>query len=721
MVDQIPEGANPTSEGDIEGTAPAKEKESPKKRFSQLRENFFSRAKAIRGMLPLREPHTIKDTPKKVDLQLEERELDVWDVELAEIARTADQALNENDAVLLPSAEITDERIEDAESERSVVEKFESQRYVTETPRFIDQVEDTSRTNRFKYAKKGERLDNFDPTPEDEIVEITEHDGLVALKDFLDEVSASPLEYHDGVSLSEEAVAIREDLNFIGENEYSEAVQGLKQLWTSYLEQNPDMQLCILAGVSQHQEKRKSDQYLSERVLASFDDSVLAKYRGRIVTKLDEVSGDPNNVRILLVDDWTMSGIQLVHAAGQIIEDSELAKYKDSLEINLIAASTNRLTNGLSYIGKGGESAIPVKSYYKTHEISHPSEYAIKGESPITGTHSSGDYGFEQIIDRMVKAKRANGEDIMMPPLTNVVREYRYSDALITINPDGSVIRKNQELQQDTDALRREQIEASPLLAQVPQERRQEVIEQTVELYKAAKEHVAPVIVGFADSLLREADGRQIICAGRDGLGTYLAATKLKEKFNYSNDDPDQLIYAYLTRAIVWVTPKDKLNDYLTQLGLHNFEDSVLLADIGMFGSILSHTRDILPNVEMRYLISKASDIIPGYADGREHSMTSVETVVGNSAVHFLEDTFSGSIPSPNNLIEVDGKLQPNTMNEEYPPDEALKREYALLAIEDYVEGMSQPPDQTTRHAIDKLDSFLSDADNYANIMVPHN
>lgn len=263
-----------------------------------------------------------------------------------------------------------------------------------------------------------------------------------------------------------------------------------------------------------------------------------------------------------------------------------------------------------------------------------------------------------------------------------------------------------------------QEISDHELLAQIPEDEREEVLHDTFELYVAAKEIVAPVIVGFADDLLSHADGKQIIFAGRDGIGPFMAASLLKEKFDYPTSD-NQLIYAYLTRRIVDNTPPDVLIDYLQQQGLKDPSADIVLADIGMYGTIISKMQRTLPHIETRYLISKNSTV-PGYADNYSQPMSALESVIGNPAVHFMEDTFSGTITSPSELVDVDGTLTPNTADSSFPPKELLKRLYALKAIEDYTKSTTERPDSKDRTAVAKLNDFLADPSHFSHMMVPH-
>jgi hypothetical protein len=78
-------------------------------------------------------------------------------------------------------------------------------------------------------------------------------------------------------------------------------------------------------------------------------------------------------------------------------------------------------------------------------------------------------------------------------------------------------------------------IASDPFVAMLPEGERQEAIDKAFDLYKISKEHIAPVIASFAEYLLSESQGKQIIFAGRDGLGAFEAAKVLKDKF-YGGD-----------------------------------------------------------------------------------------------------------------------------------------------------------------------------------------
>ncbi len=260
------------------------------------------------------------------------------------------------------------------------------------------------------------------------------------------------------------------------------------------------------------------------------------------------------------------------------------------------------------------------------------------------------------------------------------------------------------------------------IASDIPDDEKREAISQAFELYLATKTNVAPVIVGFADELLRTAEGRQIIFAARDGLGAFEAAKVLLGRFRdeYAATAED-LVFAYLTRKIVQSTDPEILTEYLKQTGVRDTDAPLVIADIGMYGTIMYGLDQILPRASASYIISRNPGI-PGYADDdRSRRMDCFASIIGNPAVHFMEDTFSGSTSSPSRLEERDGMLNPNFTEDAFEPKELLKRKYAIQAIVDCAATVEHTPTGDERHrAIETLDTFLLDKDNYVHLMVPH-
>lgn len=72
-------------------------------------------------------------------------------------------------------------------------------------------------------------------------------------------------------------------------------------------------------------------------------------------------------------------------------------------------------------------------------------------------------------------------------------------------------------------------------------------------------------------------------------------------------------------------------------------------------------------------MISRNPDI-EGHADNSDSKrMDSFDTIIGNPAEHFTEDTFSGLTSSPSRLEEQDGVLVLTFIENAFEPQELLK------------------------------------------------
>lgn len=316
------------------------------------------------------------------------------------------------DAVLATAAQLTDEIVIDlTDPERaleSAAELFEADHYVERAPLFLEQIEDVSRTMPIRFNKS-----------QNTYGVIAEHDGLVqlntVLEDFLsatatDGFRAGSFTEQATKNLRDEATSIRENLTFIGDSEYRRATEGLALRWKNFLDKDPNNQLCVIAGVSSlerynlKEDERKSDAWVLEDVLSHFTEEELEKtYKGRILTDTERITADEEHAKIILIDDWSISGRQLRDCY------SELANYADihnlieagCVEINLLAAGSNLIDDGLeTRNGPLEQTRIPVYAYFRAKGKSYVPD---TGNLHITGSHSSVNYGFRDSISNMLK------------------------------------------------------------------------------------------------------------------------------------------------------------------------------------------------------------------------------------------------------------------------------------------------------------------------------
>ncbi len=263
--------------------------------------------------------------------------------------------------------------------------------------------------------------------------ELTEYETLCQLDGFF-----AYVESLNG-KCANEAKSMRENLTFIGEKEYKEAAAGIAVSWKAALEANTDLQICVIAGeIKINKNQIKSDEYLLDNILANFTEEDWEEYGDRIIVDRDDIANMPKeNLRVVLLDDWTISGSQLRDVYHSLVD--QYPEIEDQIEMQLIVANEQRIKYGLSVDELMGDGKkIPVRAYF----LAHDSKTAKNG-AYITGFHSSVDYDFEKLIRRMLwhaegreKKSEPRGE-MYMPPGTNIVRPYRKDgvtrDSLVNI------------------------------------------------------------------------------------------------------------------------------------------------------------------------------------------------------------------------------------------------------------------------------------------------
>jgi hypothetical protein len=179
----------------------------------------------------------------------------------------------------------------------------------------------------------------------------------------------------------------------------------------------------------------------TDRVIETFSDEDREKYAGRIVRGLKDVTADPKETKVVLLDDWTISGGQLKTAYHNLAFEPEFKKLAKSVEINLLTASKGRIINGLPTRERGMPN-IPVRAYYQSH---HSDNSRTPQEGRVSGSHSSVDYDFEidinDMLTEMNTVSEANGQPAeLMPPPTNIVRTYSYSPAKFVLDKHGTFV-----------------------------------------------------------------------------------------------------------------------------------------------------------------------------------------------------------------------------------------------------------------------------------------
>lgn len=360
-------------------------------------------------------------------------------------------------------------------SVEQVVSMLELGHVVKEAPKFETQVTDETRTNTVVVVtgqKKYIATRGFEQKYGDSRVELTEHELLETADQFFQDMTTAEIQRHRdyldekrndeeyiqylkeypeeavdeeemGTTLGED---MREHLTYIGEKELVEAAAGLAEYWKAILDTNPDQQIFVAVGafikaeaqrVPEVAHRVKSDKFIFDKIMEHFSEEEMKLYKDRLITEPSEVTiQNPKDLRIILVDDWSISRKQMSESASYI--RSELPQFTSCIEVNLIAATEVQIQFGLARSRSDalpGMASIPlpVRAYYKAH-MAEISQGGNGNGAHITGTHSAVDYNFAELVEPELEGLWFHAEhsdrklpDTLrsMPPIMNIVRPYR--------------------------------------------------------------------------------------------------------------------------------------------------------------------------------------------------------------------------------------------------------------------------------------------------------
>jgi|GEM_PF-3923247 len=200
-----------------------------------------------------------------------------------------------------------------------------------------------------------------------------------------------------------------EDLTFIGKQELDEAVKGLADYWTSYLQANPNATIQVLAA--KREDMGGSFGYMYSRVLDAIKSSEQGRGSGETTPQTTNVShrirygsqvdkallADPTS-KLVFLDDWAISERSLKNHALSVfdqIPESDRLGYLEKTEVNLVFGFPEQVSYGIELAD--GHNA-PVKAYFQGRK-----KFSYT-EANVTGAHASVDYGFEEPLRRIVQA-----------------------------------------------------------------------------------------------------------------------------------------------------------------------------------------------------------------------------------------------------------------------------------------------------------------------------
>ncbi|MDO8561143.1 MAG: hypothetical protein Q7R91_02925 [bacterium] len=228
-------------------------------------------------------------------------------------------------------------------------------------------------------------------------------------------------------------------------------------------------------------------------------------------------------------------------------------------------------------------------------------------------------------------------------------------------------------------------------LGDISSSKRQELLDDAVRLYEVSRDIVGPVMKDFSAWALEKLPaGQKLLFLARDALGPWMAARLLVRKGEFPGVSEDQLRYAFLSRKVMHTESGADIKKYLEQVGVRDDKESLTMVDVGVYGDIHHALKNLYPKKSLKslFFISDAGgEEFEGFlydsARGGDKLDSMWKSISGNSAVHFIEDTFSGFYGSTKGFTEnPNGTIQPR-FGAPYSREVYLKRLAALTGIID--------------------------------------
>lgn len=321
---------------------------------------------------------------------------------------------------------------------------------VKEGPRFSKIIADeVNRENRIASTVVGDETD-WKRIRRD----FTEREGLTNLQVFIDK-TIETAGNHGDEDIMRTAVALKENLAYIGEPELHEALKGIAAHVIELAKANQHIYICPVG--------LRSERYIALRIMEELDIVTektpelkqLLHFSESSKTIAKACKDNLYNCSVIVPDDFAVSGVRIRGFAGQMFrnlveEGIPPEKAASIIKATLVAMPVRDQYDKESYslsteISGGGRSdkyPLEVYAYYgvKEYRDKNGKWYVHPGIS-LSASHCSVDYGFETEIERFHKYLHDQGVKIDMPLLGHINRPYEFREE------SGSRKYQNPELQ----------------------------------------------------------------------------------------------------------------------------------------------------------------------------------------------------------------------------------------------------------------------------------
>jgi|SRR6185437_15393693 len=240
-------------------------------------------------------------------------------------------------------------------------------------------------------------------------IELTERECLVQLDSFLtrvENIAASS----NNERLDHEVKAFRDNLVFIGAPERAKAIDAIAARIIEKMAQGDEIYF--------YYQSTRSEQYVSllvierlTQLLTELNPDALHEihFSNSPYAIAQHIRNGKEKASVIIADDFAISGIQIRGNVGNMVAGLVHSGYTREealrmVEVNLIASAARPDDYRLYPNKEGSAPPFQVFSYYAVPE--YRDENGIWWFHPgvsMTGAHSTGDYGFEQVLKHFQK------------------------------------------------------------------------------------------------------------------------------------------------------------------------------------------------------------------------------------------------------------------------------------------------------------------------------
>jgi len=228
-------------------------------------------------------------------------------------------------------------------------------------------------------------------------VRFTEREGIIDLDNFLLQVMTVAQANQDPTAreMADQANRMRSNFNFLGEQEYDKACEGMAMAWKEYLAKHEDGAINLFDPHIPEHGVQRSYTIVLQDIKAKFAE--LTKDSPEIAAKLrahPEQWTDSENAKLVVVDDWLSSGNTITNNVAKAVRAAELMAMPGlakKVEAHVLIARKGEPQRDWTIAD--GTKHFKLRSYFET-------ESRDPGFSP-SGAHASVDYTFEAPLQKM--------------------------------------------------------------------------------------------------------------------------------------------------------------------------------------------------------------------------------------------------------------------------------------------------------------------------------